>query len=675
MTERDGSAVSVRKSLFPIFIYAFILVWLACSFDLSLGQEQPPGLSLYFDKPSYNDSESFLATVWVTNHSAQPLQNVTLTFEIRSREYPPPGRPTKRTPKAVLKTTLPQPMIRPGVTRLEIGQSLPELAVSEGIYPVAVTLSQRRKVLTQLDSYLTVVNSRVSPPLLLALVWNVHEPAHFDPDGNYLDEEIARECRDDPDSPGAYTIYTAALAKHAQIQTNMNISPILLQQLNDLADGYALKRDQSVVQVSDTSQRAADVRRVLREYERLIKGGQLELIPSPYAYPYLPDLTERGWTDDINAQILEGKKVTKEVLNLDEPPPGMYPAGLAVSQSAVPLIAKSGVKYLVLAESSIGLMEEGVLPLLEPVVLEEDRSRLLVFVRNEELSAILQDSAGTEAISQKLIAKLATVYLNQPEMQKIIIIASPVEGWHPSPALLETLYSTFEQTAWLKTTTLASAYKSFPTADKKIEAKPPARPETTESVQFFQKLDLARRDRLFFSSLLSADNPLKQKLEDDLLVAEGSDWPEKEDSLGQRFAEKVSTIVRGELAKVSTAGGTKITLTNETGKVRVAFFNNTGYVLRARITLSGQNFSFPEGGSREVSLRPKENVYDFQIKTKKTGEYPLKVTLHKDKRVIAETIIRVRSTYFDRVSCALGIFISLFAILAAVRQLRRRQIG
>jgi hypothetical protein len=158
-----------------------------------------------------------------------------------------------------------------------------------------------------------------------------------------------------------------------------------------------------------------------------------------------------------------------------------------------------------------------------------------------------------------------------------------------------------------------------------------------------------------------------------MLVAEASDWPDEKDNVGQRLAEHITRIVLKELDKVKVPQVQRITFTNETGKVRVAFSNGTAYIINAEITLSGENFSFPEGESKKVSLRPKENVFDFQIRTKKTGEFPLKVTLHKDKRVIAETVIKIKSTYFDRLTCAFSVFGLLIVILVAMRQLRKRQ--
>lgn len=663
--------MSRRKLFFPIFIYVFMLVWLACSFDLSPSQEQMTTLSLYFNKPSYADTETFLATVWINNNSSEVLRNVNLNFEIKPREYP--LSTGKKTSKPVFKGAYPQAELASGITRLEVSQDLTALKITEGVYPVSLNLVQRRKTLASLNSYLVVVNSRVSPPLLVALVWNVHEPAHFDPEGVYLDNKIAEECRQAPDNPGIHAVYNAALAKHALIQANINVSPVLLDQLRDISDGYELKRDSTLVKIEDTSPAATDARKTLRDYENLIRTGQLELLPAPFAYPYLPDLTDRGWTDDVMMQVEEGQQVVKNALNQKNMAEGIYPPGLALSRAAVPLLGKSKVKYVILGEQMIGLPEGTTLPLLEPVVLQEGRSKLLAFIVNGEVSRCMLEPAGNEAIVQKMTARLAALYLDQPEVQKIIVLASPTENWDPSPAFLETLYGAFEQTTWLKTTTLSSAAKSFPTAGKIVTAKSPILEESSKEKQFFQVLDRARQDRQFFSSLVSVDNSIASKLKRDLLVAEASDWPAEKDNVGQRLAENITQIVAGELGKVKVPQVQKITFTNDAGKVRVAFSNGTAYIINAEITLSGKNFSFPEGESMKVSLRPKENVFDFQIRTKKPGEYPLKVTLHKGKRVIAETVIKIRSTYFDRLTCAFGVFGLLIVILVAMRQLRQRQ--
>lgn len=665
-----------EKRLFST-AFSLLLIILGALFysDHSLAQERSATLSLSFSKPSYAGADSLLATVWIDNKTPQTLRNVSLNLEVKPREFPPPVSSPRRKPKSVLKTTRVLDLLQTGITRLEVQQSLAKLEIAEGIYPVSLTLLHRRKVLASLDTHLVIVNPRVTPPLLVALVWNLHEPAHFDPDGVYLDQKIAEECRSAADNRGIHAVYTSALAKHALIQTNMNLSPILLDQLQDVADGFSLKHGEGVVQIPDTSAAASDARRALGDYENLIKTGQLELLPSPYAYPYLPDLADWGWESDILAQIRKGQIVSKDGLNIEDLLEGIYPPGLAISQSSVPLLEKSKVKYLVLREENVGLPDGTSLPILEPVILQEGQAKVTAFLVNGDLSKSLFEPASTEAVVQKLLAKLAALYLNQPEIQKIVVIAPLEENQHPSPASLEALYGAIGQTAWLKTVTLSSALKSFPTAGKVIKAKPPERTVNGERDSFFQKLDQARRDWLFFAGLVSFDNPIKSKLEYDLLVAEASDWTQANDSLRQRFVEGISQIVSRELSKITTPHGQKFTFTNDAGKVRVAFINANSYIINAEIALSGDGFSFPQGKKSRVALRPKENLFDFQIKTKQAGKYPLKVTLHRDGRVIAETVIEVRSTYFDRLTCALGVFALVLVILIAVRRLRQRQLA
>ncbi len=84
---------------------------------------------------------------------------------------------------------------------------------------------------------------------------------------------------------------------------------------------------------------------VLSKYKKLQDEGKAEIITTPYYHPILPLLIQKGWSEDAQTQILKGKELTTKTFG--KVPVGMWPSEEAVCNSLIPIVIKSGIKWIV----------------------------------------------------------------------------------------------------------------------------------------------------------------------------------------------------------------------------------------------------------------------------------------------------------------------------------------
>lgn len=126
---------------------------------------------------------------------------------------------------------------------------------------------------------------------------------------------------------------------------------------------------------------------ILEKYGKLAKEGKIELITSAKYHPILPLLIDRGWIDDVRAQIEEGIRISRETFGVR--PVGFWPPEEAVSHELVPILSELGVKWIVTDKSILqksGVDTSDYRNLMMPYKVEASTGSVAVFFRDTDLS-------------------------------------------------------------------------------------------------------------------------------------------------------------------------------------------------------------------------------------------------------------------------------------------------
>jgi hypothetical protein len=574
----------------------------------------------------------------------------------------------------------------PGASELKINKSLSSLKLSEGAYPIKISLAQAGQIINSASSVLVVLNDhppQESFPVALVLIWPLHERARFEHRGVYLDNKIADDSSADPGSPGLYFRHVAAISQYPNLRVTMAVTPLLIEQMRDMKDGYRVAVDGKIETRTSSSKESRDVSAVFDRLAELFGSKELSLLPAPYSLAPLSYLADNGWDLDGRLQISRGLEVVKNAFELGSKEDSLTVPDFALGADSIGYLAEEGIQNTILDESFFRklLPEETEDPFKAYRLQDADGNRITAVFRDDKSSGALELESPDEAV-QRLMGRLAEVYLYQPQRQKIVVAAAGIQA-RPSQELLAALYSAL-QSPWVRTVTLREAIELAPPVSKPLMMAENPVEEGYLSGAYRRKLAKSRRLFSLFSQAVDADNPVRKRLERELLIAEGWDWTSSWDlkvvNLGLDFVTDVEKTVAQELDKIKVVPSKEIALSSLQGKIPVAVFSRADYPLKARISIQGKDFVFPQGSAKSVTIEPKENLFSFSLAATRAGTFPLKVALLGGSELIDEKNFLIKTTSLSRtlalVGAALVAGVALYFLLRfGVRAKSRSQPG
>jgi hypothetical protein len=255
-----------------------------------------------------------------------------------------------------------------------------------------------------------------------------------------------------------------------------------------------------------------------------------------------------------------------------------------------------------------------------------------------------------------LLADLAVIYFDFPGRTRGVVVVPP-DGWRPSPAFL---------TSWLDGLTTGPILQAA-TLDEFFGVPPATAGRNRTLVRTLQAtgsgptlpveaIKVARRRLDAFGGLLSPNEPVFDRIERTLLVAEGS---ELRPSARTRYLRGVTSQITGELSQIHAPAQRSITLTARRGRVPVTVEKDVAYPVHVVIRVASDQLRFPNGFRREVELTRRNTTELFTVQARTSGAFPLRVTLESpDGRLILSTSrFTVRST----AASGLGVILSVGA--------------
>ncbi len=624
---------------------------------LSAAASDIPELTLSFDKPYYADSDDITISGTIINTQVRYAGETVVKLSVKpalERGAPLFRRP--RIGKSAVVEEIWRRDLAVGLTKVNFEGRLEALELTEGVYPVDLSVEAKKGLIFSTRSFLTVLGPGARR-LKVGVVWSFHPGEARATNGIFVDDRIAELVKSAPESPGSLQRHLRLLEVNPSMRLSIAAGPTLRDQLSATQQGYSLQ-GREPIEVSKESSAAQDAGAWLAQFAQLTDMEQIEPMASPYGEASLARLAALGWEEDVRGQIALAAKQGK-------PGGGFYLPGLEIDSFTARRLIEAGFEYTI---ASRGTAQATQTP-QSPKRFDHNKERLTVFFADPELSSWLS-SAAQESAGNELTAILAQRYLSA-QGEKMVGMTPLVDG-PPSPELAGRVYDVLTKTPWLEPGTLFGQTAKTSGAAR---IPPPAKLRTSED-PYIQTLSEARALWLDFASAIPANNPIQTRLKRYLFRAQSADALVGTDndgqSLAKQYAEAVTNTIHAELAKVRLAPPRAITFSTRRGKIPVAIYNGTGYPIKARLAFEGRDFTFPGEAESEVTLRPKENLVSYDVGAGFAGLQVLDVKVAVGDFEIASEGVEVTISSVLRY-VVVGTSILLLLSLGAILIFRRRK--
>lgn len=664
------------------FIFFISIIFLLNFQFFALAADNLLILNFNSDKIFYQPDEKFSGTISLTDNNPQQYKNVTVSLVIRERLKL--ESETTREGRTLFARNWQNLTLKQGEKEFKIEKPISALKIKEGAYPILITIRQKNNILTEKESMLIVMpdfEKKTYSPLAVAFLLNFNERVHFNSEGVFLDEKLQEEIKDTGSGSNKYIKHLNTLLRHPDTKTNIALNPVLVQQLVDISKGYKAYRGKKIVKVSPSGPEAQGALDIIEKLKEVYDSERTEFVSIPYANPSFSSLSNEGRANNIAFHLDAGKKIFVKVFGFGFETKGML-SPVSFSTSAIEPIAENGFDYVVLSGSSF-----------ENIVKEKDddiyRAYQLQDFKNNRLTVLFNDDSSVDYLSKKdaessawiLLGRLAEIYLRQIDKQKAAVLLLSGDNEQSPEDLFERLYDMIDKVSWVKTVKLEEATSLVSPSGKPSTFSEEEEKEGYIKSQYYKRLANCWNSLNLYAGMVEKQNPVRKKLLEKFLIAESNDWVnlKKEPeiiNIGLSYIEDIENKINSELSKIKIITKGKVTLSGPTGKVPIAVLNETGYPVKASVSLSGSNFSFPSGSTKIKTLEPKENLFIFPVISAGLGTSQLKVKIHTKERVIDQVDLTINTTYFGRTLLVITIlFAFALAVFFLLRRFKIRKLG
>ncbi|HUF33647.1 MAG TPA: DUF6049 family protein [Acidimicrobiales bacterium] len=528
-------------------------------------------------------------------------------------------------------------------------EPLPDLA--HGVYPVAVSLHERGG--PAIDSFTThlvrVPSATDLPPLSVAWVLPLSAQPGLQPDGTTdLPGEDRRRLAD----------VASALAGVSGAAVTLAPTPETLEALRTLGDEEALD----------------DLRTTIDQ------GGQV--IARSYVDLSLGTLLDPALADMVGAQRSHGIDIVDDLLGV-RPDPRTFVTLDSLDDDDVTRLRRTGVDQLVVAEDELEPLPARVtagLTLARPFLVEAGRGRRVVAAAAESgLAAHFSDGDDQVLAAHHLIADLAVIFGDRPGQVRGVVVHPP-RDWEPDPTFLATVLTSISSIPTLAPVTVDELLADVTVLEDGGDAV--VRQLTTGGAPSpgtgRDELDRLRRSVESLVTMTGRANPDVELLDQLLLVAESQ-------RLDADRRHAYVTASRGRLGdvldRIQVLDRGSYRLTAREGTIPLTLRNHNPYPVTVVLGLASDKLEFTEGDAlgdnrsrlhRELTLEPGNTAVSLQVRTRTSGDFPLRIELRSvDGGLdVGGSRVTIRSTVASGVGVVLSVGAGLFLLVWWARHWR-----
>ncbi|MHB8870335.1 MAG: hypothetical protein ACYC6T_07375 [Thermoleophilia bacterium] len=505
----------------------------------------------------------------------------------------------------------------------------------------------------------------------LAVVWPLAFGSHRDPQGAFVDDVVQRAVVPRADDEGSLFGLFKAIDQFSDWRMTLAVEPLLLAQIRDVADGFAVRTDDGETQETPAGEEAsAFAEQTLATFRDVVALETVQVIPAPYAMPALSVLAREGWDDGFE-QMQLGKLEIQSTLQLSAIPDAAYAPGLDITTDSLAAFSRASIDYIVTRADVTRDLAEAPVDRRRPVrVQNRENDRLTLVMVDEELRAALTPPWDVGRFAAALAATLDGGGVGP-------LVAAPADDYaRPPAAYVRQLGELLAGTPWINTLTLEDVIRRSPPETRPVFlSRYGGYVDGYTAQSHLEGLRDAHAAVAALAAATDAERAPLDALRRRLFEAESRYWlasgvDPAVANLGLAIVESVTQAVASEFDKVDVAGDKSVIVVGNEGRVPVAVVNQSGYPLRVRIVLSGEGIEFLEGSELEVDLGLQETIFDVPVVLSK-GRTEMTVEIKAGDLVMETETIQVRSIAVGPVVAWVVAIVSLLVLIGwAVLRLR-----
>jgi hypothetical protein len=626
-------------------------------------EEAPTRLTLLRQSPVTTPKHPLRVSVLATNRSDVEFANLELKLWLydSTRSRSAYAASLEDEPPTGVFLVAPFPVegtLGPGESReLSIVREMPELVAraENALYPMKVQLESNGLPIGVLRSPLVFIQERPLVPLNVSVIFVLDEGVHLGPRGEFVDDHLERSIAE-----GGRVESVVSSLEQFPVQATLVVSPMLLEQLQRMSDGYRRGADELPAD-SPSAERAGAMLDRIRALARRDEPAT-EVVALPFAGPSVPAMVEAGLHGDLAHQTELGRLGVGDALGVVPTSQLFRPPGGLLTTEAIRALADLGVAALIVDPEDL-IPPPGLV--LSPSAVTRIRAGL-----GRTLRAVAPDPVVAERLAalpddprlraRWTVGELTALYFEQPSVDRGVAIL--VQSGHDGIFLQSLLRSLQVQalprgTRWLRPVRATRLLASTPDGEHRDLIDSRVR---FYSESFLQTVAETRESIEQLESMTREPTPLTERLRTQVLVAEARDFV-RDEAAALAFLHASQERVRREFDKVQPPTPSSVTLTSRGGVIPVTIRNLAGYRVRIRVVLLSPRLEFLEGDSRDVVLERPVQAFTFPVRAQTTGRFPVTVRLETpDGAAIAESQIVVRSTAYNLLALAITLGAALF---------------
>ena len=569
------------------------------------------------------------------------LQGERLGSQIATTSTPLDALPTSADGGRLFTIPLQDPAAPRDSNRVRI--TLPRSAAA-GVYPVEIELrdpetgDSHAGFITHLVATSPAANSEpIAEPLRLSWVWHIAD-----------DPAIRANGMPSPS-------FIAAVSPFGRLAT--------IADLLKAARGVPLVLAPGPETVSSWQLSGSDDRAIADGIDAVRSSAQLnQVLAGSYVPINGPSLLAAGLEADAVTELRVGTATLNATLNTVVSPRTVNASPL--DAAFLEKLFLNGVEKLVLSPKQ--LLEPDVVARFTPALpfaVESNGRTFTAVTTSPELRALLATDGSPALRAQNLLAGLAVVALEQPNLARGVVLDT-ARRWNPDPEVIEPVLDGLLSNPLIEAVSLDDLLAAVP--PEETEDGPVVRriaPVTSDSPSVDPTAFLATSARLNgLASMVGAADPSVEKGRESLLTSLTSAWT---GGVGRKQAAArlvdVDTSIDAVTAKVSTPAARSVTVTSRRAGIPVSILNETGRDVRVRLRLKSNKLKFPDGNDRVLTLAPDNTTVHFAVESRASGTFPLGVVLTSEDGALS--LGRARYTVRSTVVSGVGVIITISAIL------------
>ena len=566
--------------------------------------------------------------------------------------------------------------LEPGATRdfeVELPLDSPGISTTEsGVYPLKIDLRSGFTSLVALRTPVIFLVRRPELPLSLSWTFVLDHPIGFDPAGVFTSADLEVALKPGGTVASQIRSLRELVRGDSPTAVDVEVSPMLLGQLERMRDGYRILRKGKETVVGGDAEGAVAAAQALLDLRSIARGDTVRVSALPFSMPELPSLVAAGLDRDVPLQLQRGDDEVRTALEITPISGVLRPPGAALDETSLRELTAAGVSTLVVGPSTVAPLSQDPLGFAGPPTAALDGGALDAIVPDPAVMTLL----GSELVrndpvlgAQAMLGELATIWQEQPGVARGVALVLSEDLAAPGA-----FYAPFARgvagAPWIRTMHAAEFVGAFPPQ----EAPPLVAPATRRfAPSYVEQLRQARRRVETLRSMLVRPSDGPDRFDTLLLLAESRQFLSNP-SDGLAFIAAVRDAVGAVFDGITVETPDVITLTSSTGSsVPVRVSNDSNEALRVRVALVSQHLRDPP--TTELELVPGgSQLVTFAVNVRSTGRFKVELrVVAPGGRILEKTSFVVRSTVYNRIALFITIAAAVVLLGLWVRRLLPRR--